>query len=129
MTELRREIKNWWEQGKNDLKKAKVLFNTQNFDGTAFYCQQAVEKSLKALILFKSKEKKIEGHSLVYLGKQAKMPDNFFPSLRKLSPQYFISRYPDVTEEIPYELYDDIVAKEFLDTAEKVILRIKKQLE
>lgn len=126
---MRKEIENWWKQGRNDLEKAKNLFKTGNFDGTAFFCQQAAEKSLKALILLKTKEKKIEGHSLVYLGKTAKLPESFFSGLKKLSPQYFIARYPDVTEEVPYELYDEKLAKEFLDIAEKVIKWIEKQLK
>lgn len=126
---MRKEIENWWKQGRNDLDKAKVLFKSKNFDGTAFYCQQAVEKSLKALILLKTKEKKIEGHSLVYLGKVVKLPESYFSGLKKLSPQYFISRYPDVTEEVPYELYDENLAKEFLDIAEGMIKWIEKQLE
>ncbi len=96
---MRKEIENWWKQGNNDLEKAKVLFKSKNYDGTSFYCQQAVEKTLKALILLKSKEKNIEGHSLVYLGKVANLPKEYFSGLKKLSPQYFISRYPDITEE------------------------------
>jgi HEPN domain-containing protein len=126
---MRKEIENWWKQGKNDLEKAKVLFKSKNFDGTSFFCQQAVEKTLKALILLKTKEKNIEGHSLVYLGKMARLPKTFFSGLKKLSPQYFISRYPDVTEEVPYELYDEKLAKEFLDIAEEVIKWIEKQLQ
>jgi HEPN domain-containing protein len=109
---MRNEIRRWWKQGENDLEKAEVLFKSKNFDGTSFYCQQAVEKTLKALILLKSKEKNTEGHSLIYLGKLAKIPESFFYGLKKLSPQYFISRYPDITEEVPYELYDEKLAKE-----------------
>ncbi|MBD3203413.1 HEPN domain-containing protein [Candidatus Woesearchaeota archaeon] len=94
---MRREISNWWKQGLNDFEKAKILFENNKYDGSAFFCQQAVEKSLKALILNNSKEKFIEGHSLIYLGKKANIPNKFFSGLKKLSPQYFISRYPDVT--------------------------------
>lgn len=126
---MRKETENWWKQGKNDLEKARVLFKNKNFDGSAFYCQQAVEKTLKALILLKAKEKSIEGHSLVYLGKIARVPGSYFSGLKKLSPQYFISRYPDVTEEVPYELYDEKLAKEFLNIAEEVIKWIEKQLK
>jgi len=126
---MRKEIRNWLEQGKNDLEKAKVLFKSKNFDGTAFYCQQSVEKTLKGLILIKTKEKKVEGHSLVYLGKIAKIPSSFFSGLKKLSPQYFISRYPDVTEDVPYELYDEKLAKEFLKISEETIKWIEKQIK
>jgi len=126
---MRKEIENWWLQGKNDLEKARVLFKSKNYDGCSFFSQQAVEKVLKALILLRSKEKKIEGHSLIFLGKTAGVPDLFFSGLKKLSPQYFISRYPDVSEDVPYELYDETVAKEFLSTAEEVVKWTEKQLK
>ena len=45
---MRQEITNWLEQSLNDLEKAEVLFKSRNFDGTAFFCQQAVEKALKS---------------------------------------------------------------------------------
>ena len=113
----------------NDLLKTKNLFNSKNFDGTAFYCHEAVEKALKAVILLKTKEKKIQIHSLIYLGKEACVPQSFFPGLRKLSPQYMLSRYPDVSEEAPYELYDEGSGKEFLGIAEQVIQWTEKHLK
>lgn len=126
---MRKEIENWWKQGKNDFEKANVLFKSGNFDGTAFFCQQSVEKTLKALILLKTKEKRVEGHSLIHLGKMAGLPQSYFSDLKKLSPQYFISRYPDVTEDVPYELYDEKLAREFLNIADEVIKWIEKQLQ
>lgn len=125
---MRLETEHWWKQAQSDLQKAQVLFNSKNFDGVAFYCQQATEKALKAVILNITKEK-VEGHSLVYLGKQAKVPDDFFSELKKLSPQYFLSRYPDASEEIPYELYDENIAKSFLNIAERIITWTEKQLK
>jgi len=125
---MRKEIQNWWRQAEKDLEKAQWLSAGEHFDGTALYSQQAVEKALKALLLRTTKEKRIEGHSLVYLGKAAKVPARFLPGLKKLSPQYFISRYPDVTEEAPYELYDEALAKEFLSIATEVLKWIKQQL-
>ena len=106
-----------------------ALFKSRNFDGTAFYCQQAVEKVLKALILLKTKEKKTEGHSLIYLGKTAELPHNFFSGLKKLSPQYFISRYPDITESLPYENYDSEIAKEQLERARRIFKWLNTQMK
>lgn len=125
---MRKEIENWWKQAEKDFDSAKKNFEISEYYLTAFLCQQAVEKGLKAFILAKTREKRIEGHSLVYLGKEAKLPPNFFPGLKKLSPQYFLSRYPDVTEDVPYELYDEKLAKEFLDIARGVLEWIRKRL-
>ncbi|MEK6937675.1 MAG: HEPN domain-containing protein [Nanoarchaeota archaeon] len=125
---MREEIEHWWKQAENDLQKAEVLFKSENYDGVAFYSQQATEKALKAVILYLTKEK-VVGHSLFYLGKQAKVPDEFLSELKKLSPQYFLSRYPDASEEIPYELYDHKIAQSFLEIAKKVLEWTKKQLK
>ncbi len=124
---MREEITHWWKQAESDLRKAEVLFKSGDYDGVAFYSQQSVEKALKAIILFKTNEK-AEGHSLVYLGKIAKAPEDFFSGFKKLSPQYFLSRYPDASEEIPYELYDQENTKEFLVFARRILEWIKKQL-
>ena len=116
---MRLEVLNWFKQAEKDLEKAEILFKNQSFDGTAFYSQQTAEKALKAAILFK-KEDKAEGHSLIYLGKEARIPEFLFPQLKKLSPQYIISRYPDVSDDLPSDLYDEELAKGFLETARKV---------
>ncbi|MBI2112318.1 HEPN domain-containing protein [Candidatus Woesearchaeota archaeon] len=125
---MRLEVLNWFKQAEKDLEKAVILLKNRSFDGTAFYSQQTAEKALKAVILFK-KEDKAEGHSLIYLGKEARIPEFLFPPLKKLSPQYVISRYPDVSDDLPSDLYDEELAKEFLETARKVLEWTKKQLK
>jgi len=61
------EVKRWWKKAVDDLEKAEILYKNKKYDGTVFYCQQAVEKGLKALQLKKTKKiKKI--HDLVELG-------------------------------------------------------------
>ncbi|MEW5897516.1 MAG: HEPN domain-containing protein [Nanoarchaeota archaeon] len=125
---MRKEIMNWWEQAKSDFKKAEILYKSESYDGVAFYCQQTAEKALKAVILLKTKEK-TEGHSLIYLGQRAKVPDNFYPQLKRLSPQYFLSRYPDASEDVPYSLYERSSADDFIDITKKVLEWTKKQLE
>lgn len=126
---MRKEIQNWWSQAEKDLEKAHWLYTGKHYDGTALFCQQAVEKAIKALILFTTKNKRVEGHSLVYLGTAAKLPSHFLPGLRRLSPEYFVSRYPDVTEEAPYELYDEQVAGEYLNLAKEVLQWIGPRLK
>jgi len=125
---MRTEIKNWLMQAEEDLDSAEKNFEINKHYLVSFLCQQAVEKGLKALILAKSREKPI-GHSLIYLGKLAGVPKKYFSELKKLSPQYFISRYPDISEDIPYELYDEESSKNFLKIAREVIEWIKGQLK
>ncbi len=46
---MNEEVRRWWKQAKDDLEKAKILFNNKKYDGAIFFCQQAFEKALKAL--------------------------------------------------------------------------------
>jgi predicted nucleotidyltransferase len=50
---------------------------------------------------------------LVSLGKKLSIPEEFQGFLKKLSPQYFLARYPDASEDVPFELYDKELAEDF----------------
>ena len=39
-----------------------------------------------------------------------------------------VSRYPDVAQSLPYELYDEEIAKERIEIARKVIEWVKREL-
>lgn len=128
-TGMRRESENWFKQAKEDFDSGKYNLEGKKYYLVVYLCHQTIEKSLKAIILEKSKQKTIEIHSLVQLGKLAKVPEYFFSNLRKLSPQYTISRYPDVSDEVPYLLYDENIAKEFLSFAKEILEWTEKQLK
>ena len=68
MSELVNEIKQWIIKGDHDLGTAKVtyLHIPEYLDTVTFHCQQAVEKYLKAYLLFHSVSFKFT-HDLVYL--------------------------------------------------------------
>jgi|SRR3990167_1823653 len=125
---MRKEVENWWKQAKKDLDSAEKNRSIAEHHLVAFLCHQSVEKALKSKIINASRVRYVEGHSLISLGREAKLPQEFFNGLRKLAPQYVISRYPNATEDIPYELYDDNASKEFLKIAKGVLLWIEKHL-
>ena len=62
------DIKDWIEKADHDLGSAKViyLYLPEYFDTIAFHCQQAVEKYLKALLIFFQIDF-IRTHDLIYL--------------------------------------------------------------
>lgn len=95
----------------------------------AFLSQQATEKALKALYIHTVKESPGPTHSLLFLGKSVKIPDEFFSGLRKLSPDFVITLYPDAAHGVPYELYGDEIAKEKLEIAKKCYKMGKKRIE
>lgn len=62
------EIKEWIEKADHDLGSAKIIYLhlPDYFDTIAFHCQQAVEKYLKAILVF-YKIEFLRSHDLIYL--------------------------------------------------------------
>lgn len=120
---MRSETKKWIEKARKDLETAEFNYGGERYEVAAFFCQQAVEKALKALsIERKGKFRKV--HDLKLLGKEVNLPQKFISLCEEMTYAYVYTRYPDVVEvkDIKKE------AKKFLKNA-KVILRwIEKQL-
>ncbi|RCX16267.1 HEPN domain-containing protein [Anaerobacterium chartisolvens] len=98
----------WLEKAHRDLKSAKVLKqNDCGNDMVAFHCQQAIEKSFKGFLL-KQTGQITEGHSLVYLCKEASHYNiEFKKNLKDCAfvNQYYIeTRYP---ADVPLEVSDE----------------------
>ena len=68
MSELIEEVKEWVEKADHDLGSAKIIYLhlPDYFDTIAFHCQQAVEKYIKAILVFNKIEFQ-RSHDLVYL--------------------------------------------------------------
>ena len=110
----------WLEKAGRDLKSAKVLKqNDCGNDVVAFHCQQAIEKSLKGYLL-KQTGQVAEGHSLIYLCKEASSYHTEFKKRLKdcaFVNQYYIeTRYP---ADIPLVVSDD-EANECISIAEEI---------
>ena len=48
---MREEIKNLWEQTEKDFEVAEKNFKIKEYYVSAFFCQQSVEKTLKAFFM------------------------------------------------------------------------------
>lgn len=113
-------ISTWLEKGDHDLSSAKIIFLhlPQNIDVVGFHCQQAVEKYLKAYLIFLYKEFK-PVHDLTYLLNLIipydKDFDGFYEPVARLDSYAVKIRYP---EFIIAPSEDEI--KEAITTAEKV---------
>ncbi len=120
---MREDVRRWWNSAQDDLEKAKILFQNKKFDGAVFYCQQSIEKGLKALLVKQKKElRKI--HDLVELGKEAGLPQNFLNYCKELTAAYLYSRYPDVSKTKDIENK----ASEFLDYSREILKWLEKTL-
>jgi HEPN domain-containing protein len=94
------EIKDWIEKADHDLGSAKVIYLhlPEYFDTIAFHCQQAVEKYLKALLIFYQIDF-TRTHDLIYLleriSEKVEIEDSRFQKAFFLSNFGVQIRYPN----------------------------------
>lgn len=99
----------WLEQAGEDLETARILLDSERFGPCAFYCQQAAEKALKA-VLYTVGERPW-GHSVSSLLDQICVVLSIDPSdvpeaeASALEEHYMRPRYPDARPEAESE-YD-----------------------
>lgn len=104
-----------------DIMSARVLMGDERLSKpVVFHCQQAMEKGIKAFLLYKHR-KLFDGHNLTWLCKQAALTDQSFTKWigksTLLNRYYIETRYPaDIPEEI-----DRGAVKEILDATEDML--------
>jgi len=125
---MRLEILRFWEQAQEDLETARYNSAGGKFYAAAFFCQQAVEKALKALYMHQTREPPPSTHSLVVLGRLVDAPKSFRRFLKELTAEYVVSRYPNATDEIPARLYDAELVAEYVSKAQEVLAWVQKTL-
>mgnify|MGYP001576392056 CR=1 FL=1 len=125
---MREEIRNNWEQSKADLRTAENSLKSGDYYASVFWCQQSIEKALKAYILLYKKES-IFIHSLIKLGRIAEIPKKFYGILKNISPEYYITRYADASGDIPYKLYNKEESMEILNDTKEIIKWINTQIK
>lgn len=91
----------WWRQAQRDLQTAEHLLVAGDFEWSCFTCQQAAEKSLKAVLELRNQDR--EGHSLNRLvqrvtGSDA-ASDALLEACARLNRLYMPTRYPDAMPE------------------------------
>ena len=112
MSEQVDEIKQWMIKGDHDLGTAKItyLHIPEYLDTVTFHCQQAVEKYLKAYLIFQSTTFRYS-HDLIYLLDMVTQKDsdfnNLYDTVSELQGYAIEIRYPNET----IFLSNDIVEK------------------
>src|ERR1700747_3305576 len=91
-------IKQWFEKADHDMLNAKLVIDYEPLilDTACFHCQQAMEKNLKAFMVFKNQEV-VKTHDIKYLLKQYTKLGIDFTYIDIKNIQDFASdgRYPD----------------------------------
>lgn len=124
---MRKEIDDWFEQAKADLKSATDLLKTENFYASVFFSQQTTEKSLKSLYI-KEKRTGIKTHNLVFLARELGAPQNIINDCAELTPDYITTRYPDAATGAPFESYTRESAERHLRMAKEVLQWVETML-
>jgi deoxyhypusine synthase len=122
-TEMEEEVKRWINSAKDDLRKAKDNFNISNYDLTSFLSHQSVEKSLKA-ILIKRTKKFPRIHDLVRLGKIVGLDDDMLKDCEELTFVYTETRYPDASTR----KYTKNESQEDINIAERILKWVEDNL-
>ena len=118
---MRPEAQAWMRQSEADWQAAQGMRAAGFYFMVAFNVHQAVEKILKAAVVELRREIPPRTHNLVELGRLLGVPEDIAALLRRLNPEYTISRYPDAANGIPAEQYDAERADELLHMGERVI--------
>ncbi len=92
---LRFETSLWWEQAKRDLRIAEHNHANGYYEACVFFCEQATQKALKALLMHITGKPLPKIHNLVELGRLVGVDDEMSVFLGRLTPHYMIARYPD----------------------------------
>ena len=115
--------KDWQKQAKRDLERALLDYEHQYYEWCCFTCQQAAEKSLKAL--FYKSNKHVKGHSIAKMLESLKETGEISDELihwgRILDRYYMETRYPNgFPEGSPYEYFDEKIAEEALHACREI---------
>lgn len=116
----------WFKQALHDLEMAERNIEIEGYDVAAFLAHQAVEKLLKSIFALEGKAiPRI--HYIDELAYQLSLSEELINDVVDLTADYTFARYPDVAEHIPYEEYDEDVARVKVGKARRIFEVLKER--
>jgi HEPN domain-containing protein len=106
----------WFKQALHDLDMAEKNIGIAGYDVAAFLAHQAVEKLLKGLHMLE-RAKIPKTHFIDELAEALNLPEEIFNHIYELTTDYTLSRYPDVSDSVPFEQYTKVIAEEKVHAA------------
>jgi HEPN domain-containing protein len=116
----------WLKQALHDLEIAGRNVGIGGYDTAAFLAHQSVEKLLKALLAAQGRAVP-KMHFIDELAGQLDLPPEVQGHVDGLTADYMLSRYPDVSDQVPYEQYDEALANEKVRAAGSVFALLKER--
>jgi len=126
------EAKRWFSEAEWDLQSARILHGSGRYNSCAFLCQQAAEKSAKALLY--SVGESPFGHSALQLLQRfgeasGKDISELRSSAAELDRHYIPARYPNAMPSgSPHENYDEEISQRALQCAGRILEYARRQL-
>ena len=117
---MNKEIgKKWLKQALHDLKIAEKNIDIEGYDIAAFLAHQSVEKLLKSIFGFQGK-KIPKSHYIDELGQKLGVSDDTLEDIIDLTSDYLFARYPDMSDNVPFEQYNKSIAKSKIEKAKRI---------
>lgn len=114
----------WFKQACHDLEMAERNIAIEGYDVAAFLAHQSVEKLMKSIFAIEGK-KIPKSHYIDELAKTLNFSEEIIDEILDLTVDYTFARYPDVGEHIPYEEYDEEIARDKVKRAKKIFYLVK----
>lgn len=126
------EVRKWLEYADEDIRAADSTLRDGIFSAACFHAQQAVEKTVKAILLAKT-GRVPKQHSLLRLTDMSERKEMFNQhkeQLEFLDKFYVPTRYPDALPgSLPEGLPQREDAEKAVASAKEVITSIKKEID
>jgi HEPN domain-containing protein len=117
----------WIKQALHDLEMAEKNIGIEGYDVAAFLSHQAVEKLFKGLIAYSGRPVP-KTHFIDDLGRSLHLPDDILEYIMDLSADYQFSRYPDISDCIPFEQYDAKLARQRIESAKEIFGHVSDRI-
>lgn len=126
---MQKTIQEWLEISDYDLQTAEVMLKGERYLYVAFMCQQAAEKTLKAIYVSKKRALPPRTHNLLYLTDilEIKLEKQHIELLSRLNLFYLESRYPGERIALAKSV-DKNQAQEILNQSKEAIKCLKQML-
>ena len=101
------------------MEMAERNIEIEGYDVAAFLSQQSVEKLLKCIFALEGKRIP-KSHYIDELAHKLGLSEEVIDDVMDLVADYTFARYPDVSENVPYEEYDKEIANEKVEKAKQI---------
>lgn len=124
---MKEEFNLWLSKANESLEDAEAAFSKHRYSLTAWCCQQALEKLLKAAVIKLKNQRPRKIHDLLPLLRESGLVISKIKidGITKISKFYFLVRYPDLNRKF---FATPKIAKTTLEKTKELFLWIEKKL-